>query len=1237
MEKCTKKRSYVRATLAFQSGSPEEMSLSIGDVMKLLQFEDTFWYYGQKLKNGIKGQFPKGFVEPVVIPIISSSEQVLFALEKNQSPYKDELNFMQGEIIVLERTIDENWAFGRCEKKLGVFPIACVQKIATNFELQKPTNAIAVATAIMPMRAQQANELSFVVDDLIYILEKIDDEWAKGQVNEHVGIFPLSFTEQICNFQQLSISTTTAGKFSSNKPIDSGLNTKLDDKDVMVIHSFLAKNEFELNVETGMTVRVMKQINDKWCKVKYKNRLGFIPISCIDETAITFTDTTDQRCDIFSAKTAIKKFVPPTSNECQWDTKAKSFDQTQQEECNTNLFPDAEKQLPTTEIKTTGKTASVTRDVFYSRKTNPSDQLYNDFSDKQTDEMYTRKEKSYESHTNAPTKATDTNKPIVQEPIKDPQPIRNLQNNVLSQKKKIEQIRTDIEECSRQKEELEVLYNSSFDGKERLTIAENKEIVMVRLKRLQKELEDLIYVTDNIYESVDVFRPVEGSHESRPPPTPPSVEKLEELKQRQTTQRQHVIKELIDTEQDFLKGTEITIDDIWKPLSQQELPLDVNIDVLFGNIEQIRDFSSKLLASLKEENQISNVGAIFIKHIPEMKEVYKMYCRNHDDATAMLEKIEDDVELCSAVEICLNNVKMKVNTFDLGSFLIKPVQRILKYPLLLNELLKLTASDGPNNSHADLIQAQKMMQEVANSINEDKRRKDLVRKYRKGSQETLSGKISRLSLHSVKKKSARISLRIGHATGLGNTETQDEKFNDVSRKFKDLERAVKDFTHNVENFGSRCKEWLQSELLVYEDLSELFASDSSATLTQLSTTQRRISEQIYGSFHDQVQLRVLSPLTSLLARFRGPQAIIEKRFDKLLDFENCQKNRESQEKIQMAKNVYEALNQQLLDELPQLCELSKSLLQMCSTIFVELYIEFQKDTEEELASILALLTQTESLMVTEPVQDDFEKAYRSLHNQAIIDLSQYSIVPPSFGALTTSLRRISNGSFNKVKPVKDEPSSPHLQQSLENRNLLISKFSPESLYVANQQWQPNNEVDLHCNVNELLAVMKKQDPMGNTDRWFVDSGVVKGFVPVKILSPYTQPTYDSVYSPPHDACPYTNVSSPSTLHIPDTETAGSNVSSNSSQHSSALQDPYSDEDEMLDDLEYGEISHKQYYRVEYDFTARSTLELSVKSGEILTLIVSRDLEGNEEWWLMSNSSGHQGYVPSNYMIKAEYL
>ena len=59
--------------------------------------------------------------------------------------------------------------------------------------------------------------------------------------------------------------------------------------------------------------------------------------------------------------------------------------------------------------------------------------------------------------------------------------------------------------------------------------------------------------------------------------------------------------------------------------------------------------------------------------------------------------------------------------------LVKPVQRVLKYPLLLKRLLKET-----DNSHSDyksLMKACEEIDRVAEVINEVKKRKDIVQKY----------------------------------------------------------------------------------------------------------------------------------------------------------------------------------------------------------------------------------------------------------------------------------------------------------------------------------------------------------------------------------------------------------------------------------------------------------------------------------------------------------------------------
>lgn len=55
----------------------------------------------------------------------------------------------------------------------------------------------------------------------------------------------------------------------------------------------------------------------------------------------------------------------------------------------------------------------------------------------------------------------------------------------------------------------------------------------------------------------------------------------------------------------------------------------------------------------------------------------------------------------------------------LEGFLLAPIQRICKYPLLLNELLKATPEDHPD--HADVAKAAQDMKKLADTINEDKR------------------------------------------------------------------------------------------------------------------------------------------------------------------------------------------------------------------------------------------------------------------------------------------------------------------------------------------------------------------------------------------------------------------------------------------------------------------------------------------------------------------------------------
>lgn len=131
----------------------------------------------------------------------------------------------------------------------------------------------------------------------------------------------------------------------------------------------------------------------------------------------------------------------------------------------------------------------------------------------------------------------------------------------------------------------------------------------------------------------------------------------------------------------------------------------------------------------------------------------------------------------------------KTNYINLGSFLIKPVQRVMRYPLLLMELLGATPES--HHDRPQLTEALQAVKEINVNINEYKRRKDLgkkkcirmtnlytdcfltcvtfvftVLKYRKGDEDTFIDKISKLSMHSIIKKSNRVSSHLKHLTGI---------------------------------------------------------------------------------------------------------------------------------------------------------------------------------------------------------------------------------------------------------------------------------------------------------------------------------------------------------------------------------------------------------------------------------------------------------------------------------------
>lgn len=83
------------------------------------------------------------------------------------------------------------------------------------------------------------------------------------------------------------------------------------------------------------------------------------------------------------------------------------------------------------------------------------------------------------------------------------------------------------------------------------------------------------------------------------------------------------------------------------------------------------------------------------------------------------------------------------------------------------------------------------------------------------------------------------------------------------------------------------------------------------------------------------QRLILTPLSALLSLFPGPQKLIQKRYDKLLDY-NSSLPRSAADESDLAKKEYEALNAQLVEELQAFNQAARKILLNCLCSFITL-------------------------------------------------------------------------------------------------------------------------------------------------------------------------------------------------------------------------------------------------------------------------------------------------------------
>ncbi|KAI4524609.1 hypothetical protein K525DRAFT_193607 [Schizophyllum commune Loenen D] len=221
-----------------------------------------------------------------------------------------------------------------------------------------------------------------------------------------------------------------------------------------------------------------------------------------------------------------------------------------------------------------------------------------------------------------------------------------------------------------------------------------------------------------------------------PPPSPPSAQA--------PTKRAHALQELILSERAYASDLTL-INQIYVPLARGEaialptppasrastssdnsvdgLPMSPeDVDIIFGNVAELAGIAQRLAQCLEQGEE--DVGTLFLQVAPTLEAPYARYITRHDYAAERLSAIPRTPAYEQYIATTQALAARYTTAWDLASLLIKPVQRLLKYPLLLGAL-----HDATPESHPDrpaLYEAKCALEEIAGRINEQRRRKELV-------------------------------------------------------------------------------------------------------------------------------------------------------------------------------------------------------------------------------------------------------------------------------------------------------------------------------------------------------------------------------------------------------------------------------------------------------------------------------------------------------------------------------
>uniref|UniRef100_A0A668SK32 Sorbin and SH3 domain containing 2a n=1 Tax=Oreochromis aureus TaxID=47969 RepID=A0A668SK32_OREAU len=219
------------------------------------------------------------------------TQLILFSLLHQKQPARaiydfkaqtsKELTFKKGDAVNIIRQIDNNWYEGEHRGRMGIFPIAYVEKMPSS-EKQQPirppppahVREIGEAVARYNFNADTNVELSLRKGERVIVIRQVDQNWYEGKIPDTTkqGIFPVSYVDLV----KRSPSKSSAhhidphGYPSNRTPSSTPVKRSVQDAlhgggdPYQALYNYMPRNEDELELREGDIVDVMEKCDDGW-------------------------------------------------------------------------------------------------------------------------------------------------------------------------------------------------------------------------------------------------------------------------------------------------------------------------------------------------------------------------------------------------------------------------------------------------------------------------------------------------------------------------------------------------------------------------------------------------------------------------------------------------------------------------------------------------------------------------------------------------------------------------------------------------------------------------------------------------------------------------------------------------------------------------------------------------------------------------------------------------------------